>query len=148
MTYGALQFQLPNLMSDTKPTSFSSLTPHQVNTLIAVECGWTDINFYEDNAGPGFWNGYPPVTIGAGKDNEWIAVKAEHHKPLPSYFTDLNACAAMRATLTEEEEVMQYCECLNEACGAGSEIGKPSFVVYFATAPHHCEAFLRVKGKI
>lgn len=58
---------------------------------IAKSRGWTDIDFYEDNAGPGFWSGYPPDTIGIDKFGEWDLKRAIHRKPLPDYLDDLNA---------------------------------------------------------
>jgi hypothetical protein len=68
---------------------------------IATACGWTGCNWYDgDNAGPGYWNGYPPTTIGVDENGEWEAKKAKHHKPLPDYLNDLNAMHEAEKVLT------------------------------------------------
>ena len=73
------------------------------NVTLAKLCGWTDVNWYEDNSGPGFWNGYPPPTIGVDAKGEWEMKKEKHHKPLPRYCSDLNAVAEVERGLTDEQ---------------------------------------------
>lgn len=65
--------------------------------------GYTDINFYEDNAGPGYWNAYPPMKVGLGPDGEWAAVKAKHHTTIPDYPNDRDACMAVARKLAEAD---------------------------------------------
>jgi len=77
------------------------MTPEAQRIAIADFCGWTDVNFYEDNAGPGFWNGYPPVKLVMDKNGEWDISKACHHTTLPDYLNDLNACAKLCERLAE-----------------------------------------------
>lgn len=126
------------------------MSPEQQRIKIAEACGWTDCNWYEDNAGPGFWNGYPPTVIGVDKSGDWQAVKAQHHKPLPNYTASLDAMAEAEKVLTDEEWVDYCAELVNRAptfpqYGLGSGTDKARRLAS-ATAARKAEAFLRAKS--
>jgi hypothetical protein len=120
------------------------MTPEKINQAIAEEMGWTKIGFYEDDAGPPFWHGIPPATIGL-KGGEWAAKIEEHSKHLPNYFADLNACREMRQTVNEDERG-HYCSLL-DATIRQRQTGAGEWDLLDATAPDHCQTFLRLKGK-
>lgn len=99
------------------------MSPDAINVAISEECGWEiqKISGRITNLG-------------------WKTVdEDEQSTPFPSYFSDLNACAEMEATLTDEEYAL-FKKHLCDAIGSG-------FRIVSATAPQRCEAFLRVKGK-
>lgn len=126
------------------------MTPDQINKSIAELLGWTDVNFYEDNAGPGYWNGYPPSKLGVNKNGEWVVVKESYHKHLPNYFGDLNACVEFEDSLTEKEK--HYYESilirvLGQRVPGDDRVELSDFDLLSAKAPKRCEAFLRLKDE-
>ena len=106
------------------------MTPKEINIAIATACGWTDCKLIGE---PGCWR-----AVGDEPGSR-------HHIPVPDYCGDLNACAEMEATLSEEE-CQKYQALLDDSIRE-EELDYPAACYWFhATAPQRCEAFLRTKG--
>lgn len=112
----------------------------QTNIAIVEYLGWTKIEFYEDNAGPSFWCGIPPLRVGLGKDGEWEAVREKHSKCIPNYCGDLNLIQAAFKTLNDEQKRTCVYECV--------DLLDKGLFLFDATASQWAEAFLiAVKNK-
>lgn len=68
---------------------------HTIRIALAKWAGFTNVEFYEDNAGPGMWVGDPP------KDRPLHLGRPNRH--IPNYPADLNDCHAIEVKLTDEE---------------------------------------------
>jgi len=66
---------------------------------------------------------------------------------VPNHLSDLNACAAMEATLTTDE-CWLYNRALDEILGTAGGIGSGAIDQWkwHATAPQRCEAFLKCRN--
>jgi len=107
------------------------MTPNEINEAIARSMGWTDFEEMDDCV-----QGFHP-------DNGF-------HRPLPDYYADLNACAEFEQSLSAKPEgslgVVEQESYADEIYGM---ICGPHFTAFnhiTATAPHRCEAYLKVKG--
>lgn len=100
------------------------MTPEQINVAIAEACAK-----------------YPKLHLFQNAEREWRYSPTGYSKPfLPA--SNLNACAAMEATLSEPEE-RKYDALLS---GPHSNVWRGVNNARKATAPQRCEAFLRTKG--
>ena len=113
---------------------------HEINIEIAKKLGWTKIEFYEDNAGPSFWCGAPPLQIRLGKDGEWEVFREKQSKAIPNYCGDLNLIQAAFKTLNDEQKRTCVYECV--------DLLDKGLFLFDATASQWAEAFLiAVKNK-
>lgn len=138
--------------------TFSDLKPSEVNALIAEECEvpmfaiLKDGYYYRPN-GCGYTQSISQAGRYTKEDGEKELVSGENMRLIPhpacDYYGSLDHCAAMRATLTEEESI-EYVERLDKATRASTlwPRWRETMQLLNASAPYHCEAFLRVKGKI
>ncbi len=62
------------------------MTPTQINEAIAKAAGWTNVHWYEDNAGPGMLCGQPPTKLNAN----WEVVD-QHDKQIHDFQGSLDA---------------------------------------------------------
>lgn len=110
------------------------MTTEQINIKIAEACGWrfiTKDSFNQELCG------IPP-------DEE---AKDRNLMDLPNYHSDLNACHDMERTLTDAQAQLHF-DNLRQVTGSTLETlgviyGNCHFLMYNATAPQRCEAFLR-----
>lgn len=109
------------------------------NNLIAKSLGWTQIELYEDNAGPSFYSGLPPSKIGTDESNNWTILVSKNREHIPNYAYDLNACRAMLMSLSADELHLMDRH-LAEIPNVGYNfLAKPSEL---------CEAYLKTKKLI
>ncbi len=73
-----------------------------INIAIAEHLGWTKIELYEDNAGPSFWCGTPPVLVGLSKLGEWEAIP-QRSTAIPNYCGNLERIREVELSLSDEE---------------------------------------------
>jgi len=108
------------------------MSPQEINTAIAEILDWK------------------PTTDGG---ISWNADGNAIVEP-PNYFGDLNLCAEFRKDIVKNKQAAQYARQLSnitEACwfendGRSGDQDHASFIMANASAPQHCQAFLRVKG--
>ena len=123
------------------------MTADQIRITVAEAMGWTKREVFESS----FRNPEEQVSRGM----KWHDPKGIVRYP-PSFAEDLNACAEMRRTLTNDERE-DFASCLEAICSAGQlsmaaldPHGVTDYAELFdildATALQQCEAFLRVKG--
>jgi hypothetical protein len=119
------------------------------NIAIAKFCGWTDINFYEDNAGPGYWNGYPPPTLAIDKSGEWDVSVPKYHKKLPNYVGSLDAMSEARKFLSKsQQETYASWLYLGKNASFQDDCNNRSiYDVLDKTAGQQAEIFLKTIGK-
>ena len=101
------------------------MKPEEINKAIAEACGWAEKH-------KGLW---------VESMKTWAA--------LPNYHGDLNACAEFRRTLTDDQRLM-YTIHLDASVRPLKDFvsrWEQDWAVADATAPQHCEAFLRLHGK-
>jgi exo-beta-1,3-glucanase (GH17 family) len=69
------------------------VSDEEINVAIAEACGWKNIHFYEDNAGPGFWSGIPQISEeDVFKMNlTRLEYLRKFGTKIPDYCNDLNA---------------------------------------------------------
>lgn len=115
---------------------------------IAEVCGWTKVEWYEDNAGPPLLHGFPPPIVGTDSGSEWEWQQSRHSKHVPNYLSDLNAMHEALATLTEEDQ-SKFCWRLTEVVRRGKPVGTGvrHWDEINATASQLAEAFLLTIGK-
>jgi hypothetical protein len=116
------------------------VSPQEINKAVAEEGGWRGVfsraNSYDD-----------------GKHLRGTDPKGEPLRIVPNFFADLNACREVEQqglrTDAEKESFARFLFVIR-----GGDLMRPWpkdarqwFIVSQATAPEHCEAFLRVKGK-
>jgi len=99
---------------------------------IAMACGWTDVK--------STWQGQQCFGY-EEKEHGYVT-------RVPDYLNDLNACAEMRDTLNDLEQARYVDELIDVLAMDGvmlwGELDAFSFAD--ATAPQHCEAFLKAKN--
>jgi hypothetical protein len=106
------------------------MTPEQINVAIAEACGWADFSQGVSGA----------VGVKPG-ETCW-----DHGRnPIPSYFSDLNACMEMEEMLNTDALTDHYESELFKIVWYNASF-RNSFKAIHASAPQRCEAFLRVKG--
>jgi len=102
------------------------------NRAIAEKCGWES---------------YHRSFIGVGSMECWKCSTLTRYNLPPHYYSDLNACAEMEATLAKDN-LENYCQTIVEL--VLPELPRPTYKIrralVFATASQRCEAFLRVHG--
>lgn len=84
-----------------------------IRIALAKWAGFTNVEFYEDNAGPGMWVGDPP------KDRPLHLGRPDRH--IPNYPASLEACREIEVKLTDDEHRkfrMFLCEAVNGHRGA------------------------------
>lgn len=70
-----------------------------------------------------------------------------HLRQLPRFESSLNACALLRASLSEEEQDVYADELIRITDATGSLFGRRiAWALANATPRHHCLAFLAAKG--
>lgn len=100
------------------------MTEQEINCAIAECLGWTELRASEAFAGQ--WFGKPPGPP-FGRTQ------------LPNFHASLDACAIFENSVIAGDLDMEYREALERECGQYA-------IIYRATAPQRCQAFLRVKG--
>ena len=112
------------------------MTNEQINRAIAEQVGWTDVHFYEDDAGPPIHCGYPPGI--------------RHYATIPRYSTDLNAMNEAEKTLTDRDAYLRELQTVTQTWdhvdADGDEVDW-FWELATATAIERAEAFLRTIGK-
>lgn len=99
--------------------SVESLTDAELNAKVATICGWTEIGWYEDNAGPGFWHGIAPYKLGVDPKGEWEVQRENHSRHLLDYCNSLDAAAEFEKTLSKDVlRYLAYAKLLTETLGA------------------------------
>lgn len=115
------------------------MTPDEINKAIAEHLGWSDVHFYEDDAGPPIHCGYPPGI--------------RHYATIPNYSGDLNAMHEAEKTLDEDQQVDYSLWKLSSVTNCYSKASQRrhgctlNWIIATATAPQRAEAFLRTIGK-
>lgn len=108
------------------------MTPTQQNIAIAKVRGWVDIHKLDNGVSYGWHPTKHP-------QNQF-----KYEAPLPLYTTDLNACAEMERTLTEDQHDAFRRELWEVIASQKQYPTERDFVS--ATAPQRAEAFLRTLG--
>lgn len=127
------------------------MTPEKIRIAMAEACGWTRVEWYEDNSGPPILHGFPPTQVGYSATGDWQAITKEHTSHVPNYPEDLNAVHEAEKTLDRVKDLLpeaapdapftqydRYWGELGATCKGD---------VVHATAAQRCEAFLRTVGK-
>lgn len=135
------------------------MTPDQINAAIAELCG--EQRMFAVEKGGMYYreggHGYTCSLLEAGRymesaaKRELCAGEPMSIVPFPgkNYYGDLNACAEMEATLTDEQYI-KYAQELNATWFKANPTLKNRIGICrsaSATAPQRCEAFLRLHGR-
>lgn len=127
------------------------MKPEKQRIAIAEACGWSDVGFYEDNYGLGFWSGIRSLS---DKEKRMLPKHKQesitkYGVEIPNYLNDLNAMHLVEQTLDTKQQVW-YLQKLSQVRlkqGEGGMIACLIDRLAFATAPQRAEAFLRTIGK-
>lgn len=117
------------------------MTPTEINRACAELCGARDIrisNRWEVTDPPDA----PCVDVG---------LFANGIRAIPDYFHSLDACAEFERTIKDWGKYFGtiariICGCANDIAHS-TRVSVPTSVLWQATAPQRCEAFLRMHGK-
>lgn len=120
------------------------MSPEEQRIAIAGASGWTEIGWYEDNYGPGFWHGIPPTKL----DANWQVVD-QHSANLPDYLNDLNAMRSAEVELLNDDRKWEDYQSMIRSVTLrdGRECGDLCERLILATASQRSEAFLKAIGK-
>lgn len=101
------------------------LTDDELRVKCAKACGWTDIK-----------------RIGGDSVWEWVGDRpnSNRHEALPSYPSDLSACAEMESHVTDW---WAYSDALQEVTDTGAVYGRN---IIQATARQRCIVFLSIRS--
>lgn len=119
------------------------MTPEEINKAVMLAVGWT-IHAFE-TCGMKDVVPLPPGVPPTGENLfKYCSVR------VPDYYSDLNACAEMEATLRSKEDKEEYAIQISglfpeEFCDL-SGTHEWIWAIARLTAPQRCEAFLRTKG--
>jgi len=108
------------------------MKPAEINVAIAELCGWIGIHTTDLDRG----------RLRGTKHGE----KPYPAREIPDYHSSLDACAEFRKSLTDDQKLL-YTVHLSAAVGASDYSWQQDWKIVDATAPNHCEAFLRLHGK-
>jgi hypothetical protein len=122
-----------------------TVTIESLDITIARLARWTEIEWYEDNAGPGFWSGRPPPEIGLDSKGEWT-IKEQKRQHVPSFSTSYDALRSLEKDLTSEEQrcmIDHLCKIVTRDAGPMTAITK----AFFAAPEQRAEAWILTKTK-
>lgn len=117
-----------------------TMTDEQLRVRIAEACGWTRIEWYEDNQGPPILHGYPPSVVGLDSGGEWAAKMAEHTEHVPNYLFDLNTIQAAVLSMPVEFQ-LRFNDAFHKHFGRRFNGGFVQFT-WQLTARDWCETFV------
>lgn len=111
-----------------------TLSDEELRLKVAEKDGWKNLM-------------YPPIETPHWEKWGWIGTEPNGrcNQPVPDYPHDLNACAALRAWLSDNERV-QYIAYLVSQVSIGSRIRELYWAIANATPRQHCLAFIKCKG--
>lgn len=147
-----------------KPKQLSKLTPEEKRIAIAKLAGWLPerrwrffydaerqhgtINMRSREEATEFRKHNIEDWVRCGGDASTVSEIEEYdeYENAPDFLNDLNAMHEVEKALDTSHEIEFYMERLTDTCGGDTELGKASFVAYFATAEQRADAFLLTKG--
>jgi hypothetical protein len=66
---------------------------------IAKHLDWTEVHWYEDNAGPPILSGKPPFDVGMDDKGEWTAERPKYRVTVPEFLESRDAMAMAVSSL-------------------------------------------------
>ena len=117
----------------------SHMTSEQQTIKIAEACGWKNVHWYEDNAGPPILCGDPPPTH---------KKRHRYDTTVPDYLIDLNVMREAEFILTHSQEMSYLSHLRSILCypSTGRISRHMACSLYHASAAQKAEAFLKTLG--
>lgn len=129
--------KLPELIRRDISRKIYTMKPEIQRIKIAEACGWKNVHWYEDNAGPPILSGEPPPTY---------KKRHRYDSTVPDYLNDLNAIREAENILSYEQRQKYWKELfliLTRSEGSVIFENKHIFHLIHASAAQRVEAFLR-----